>query len=105
MRWLSRAACSAGSAAVALTEPALRTVWLQAHDDALPVLGELLARRTGAAPDDLRVKVHAATLNGALRAAAEDFAQRFADDPEASDNEIAACLLAALLAAAEGLPY
>ncbi|MFC8448814.1 TetR/AcrR family transcriptional regulator [Kitasatospora sp. NPDC057223] len=88
-----------------LTEPALRTVWLQAHDDALPVLGELLARRTGSDPDDLRVKVHAATINGALRAAAEDFALRFGDDPQASHNEIATCLLAALLAAAEGLPY
>ncbi len=88
-----------------LTEPALRTVWLQAHDDALPVLGELLARRSGGSPDDLRVKVHAAALNGALRAAAEEFALRFADDPRASDGEIAACLLTALLAAAEGLPY
>ncbi|MGW5867297.1 TetR/AcrR family transcriptional regulator [Streptomyces sp. NPDC055239] len=87
------------------TDPALRSVWLQAHDDALPVLGELLARRSGGHPDDLRAKVHAATLNGALRAAAEDFAQRYADDPEASGGEITACLLAALHAASEGLPY
>ncbi|MGW6058127.1 TetR/AcrR family transcriptional regulator [Streptomyces sp. NPDC055189] len=87
------------------TDPALRTVWLQAHDDALPVLGQLLARRSGSHADDLRVKVHAAALNGALRAAAEDFAQRYADDPKASGAEITACLLAALNAAAEGLPY
>lgn len=88
-----------------LTEPALRAVWLQAHDDALPVLGELLAGRSGRSPDDLRVKVHAATINGALRAAAEDFAQRFADDNDASDAEIAVCLHTALHAASEGLPY
>lgn len=87
------------------TDPALRAVWLQAHDDALPVLGELLARRTGGSPGDLRIKVHAATLNGALRAAAEDFAHRYGDDPDAAGSEIAACLLDALRAASEGLPY
>ncbi|WP_030542021.1 TetR/AcrR family transcriptional regulator [Streptomyces albus] len=87
------------------TEPALRAVWLQAHDDALPVLAELLAGRSGASPDDLRVKVHAATVNGALRAAAEDFALRFGDDAGAAGDELAACLHAALRAAAEGLPY
>lgn len=87
------------------TDPALRAVWLQAHDDALPVLAQLLAQRTGTSPDDLRIKVHAATLNGALRAAAEDFAHRYAEDPQASGSEIAACLIASLRAAAEGLPY
>lgn len=87
------------------TDPALRSVWLQAHDEALPVLGKLLAQRSGGTADDLSVKVHAATLNGALRAAAEDFAQRYADDPTASGAEITACLLAALRAAAQGLPY
>ncbi|WP_069741732.1 TetR/AcrR family transcriptional regulator [Streptomyces sp. EN23] len=87
------------------TEPALRAVWLQAHDDALPVLAELLARRSGGSADDLRTKVHAAAVNGALRAAAEEFAHRYADDPEASGEEIRACVLAALRAAAEGLPY
>ncbi|MFC8226460.1 TetR family transcriptional regulator [Streptomyces sp. NPDC057287] len=87
------------------TDPALRTVWLQAHDDALPVLAQLLAERSGSSPDDLRIKVHAATLNGALRAAAEDFARQFAEDPEAAGSEIATCLLVALRAASEGLPY
>ncbi|MFC9165066.1 TetR/AcrR family transcriptional regulator [Streptomyces fungicidicus] len=87
------------------TEPALRAVWLQAHDDALPVLGGLLARRSGADTGDLRVTVHAATLNGALRAAVEDFARRYADRPDAADAELARCLDAALRAASEGLPY
>ncbi|MBK3541666.1 TetR family transcriptional regulator [Streptomyces rubiginosohelvolus] len=87
------------------TEPALRAVWLQAHDDALPVLADLLARRSGGSAEALRTKVHAATINGALRAAAEEFAHRYAEDPEASGDEIAECVLAALRAAAEGLPY
>jgi hypothetical protein len=86
-------------------EPALRAVWLQAHDDALPVLTELLARRSGSSADDLRVKVHAATINGALRAAAEDFAVRFADEAKVSEEDLAACMHAALHAASEGLPY
>ncbi|WP_320773848.1 TetR family transcriptional regulator [Streptomyces sp. CRN 30] len=99
------------------TEPALRAVWLQAHDDALPVLTELLAERSGADAGDLRVAVHAATLNGALRAAMEEFARKYAQIPNTSDassapgasgapgDEIAACLDVALRAAAEGLPY
>ncbi|MET7452937.1 TetR/AcrR family transcriptional regulator [Streptomyces sp. NPDC005574] len=86
------------------TDPALSAVWLQAHNDALPVLGKLLAQRSGASADDLRVKVHAAALNGALRAAAEDFARRSSAAHEASDD-ITACLLAAVRAASEGLPY
>lgn len=88
-----------------LTEPALRAVWLRAHDDAQPVLRALLAGRADANPDTLRVRVHAATLNGALRAAAEDFAQRYAEDPDTPDDEIIECLRLALTAAAEGMPY
>lgn len=84
------------------TDTALRTAWLQAHDEALPVLTSLLAERAGTAQDDLRVKVHAATLNGALRAAAEAFAHLRAADPDA---EIGPCLETALRAAGEGLPY
>ncbi|NLU75302.1 TetR family transcriptional regulator [Streptomyces sp. HNM0575] len=88
------------------TEPALRAVWLQAHDDALPVFTELLARRAGKPSDDLRVKVHAATINGALRAAAEDFALHCTDDDaDTSQSTLAASLHVALEAAAGGLPY
>ncbi len=87
------------------TEPTLRAVWLQAHDDALPVLRELLSRRCGDSANDLRVAVHAATLNGALRAAAEEFAQRVAEDRNTPDDEIIECLDVALRAASEGMPY
>lgn len=87
------------------TEPALRAVWLQAHDDALPILCGLIAERSGASPDDLRIKVHAATINGALRAAAEDFAQRCKNNPDTGPEELTACLRTALRAATEGLPY
>ena len=87
------------------SEPSLRLVWLQAHDEALPVLAGLLARRSGGDPDDLRVKVHAATLNGALRAAAEDFAADFADQADLAPAELTTRLQAALRAASEGLPY
>ncbi|MFG2407681.1 TetR/AcrR family transcriptional regulator [Streptomyces brevispora] len=87
------------------TDPALRAVWLQAHDEALPVLAQLLAERSGGSADDLRTRVHAATINGALRAASEDFARRYAEEPEAAGSEIATCLLVALRAASEDLPY
>ncbi|EGX58428.1 TetR family transcriptional regulator [Streptomyces zinciresistens K42] len=86
-------------------EPALRAVWLQAHDDALPVIAGLIAVRAGLPPDRLRVKVHANMVNGALRIAAEDFAARCAEGAEASPDALAACLHTALQAVTDGLPY
>lgn len=83
------------------TEPALRTVWLQAHDDALPVLADLLAERSGHSADDLRIRVHAGVLNAALRVAAEAYASNTA----ATDEELVEYLRIALEAAAEELPY
>ncbi|WP_146225958.1 hypothetical protein ACQ9ZG_32590 [Streptomyces araujoniae] len=58
---------------LACTDPALRPVWLQAPDDALPVLTQLLAHRTGSDTQDLHVQVHAAVVNSALRIGAENF--------------------------------
>lgn len=86
-------------------EPALRDVWLRAHDDALPVLVELLAARSGRSSGDLAVHVHAATLNGALRAAAEDFARHAAGTARATADDLSARLRTALAAATQGLPY
>jgi AcrR family transcriptional regulator len=57
------------------TEPGLRAVWLRSHDDAEPLLVAALARRAGLDEDDLRVRVRAAMINGALRVAVEQYAR------------------------------
>jgi AcrR family transcriptional regulator len=82
------------------TEPGLRAVWLQAHDDAEPVLAAALAERVGLQKDDLRVRVWAATINGALRVAAEQHA--LGEDSSRDDH--VEVVRAALRIAAAGLP-
>jgi AcrR family transcriptional regulator len=57
------------------TESGLRAVWLRSHDDAEPLLVAALARRAGLDEDDLRVRVRAAMINGALRVAVEQYAR------------------------------
>ncbi|WP_461020661.1 TetR/AcrR family transcriptional regulator [Streptomyces daliensis] len=57
-------------------EPGLRAVWLRVHHDAEPVFTDIIAARTGADPADLLPRVKAVMLNGALRVAAEEWAQR-----------------------------
>ncbi|MGH1565356.1 TetR/AcrR family transcriptional regulator [Mumia sp. DW29H23] len=86
------------------TEPSLRAVWLDVHEDALPVFAEILARRCGRSVDSLEVKVHAATVNGALRAAVEHYERTTAPGAH-SVERLFGCLDAALDAAARGLPY
>ncbi|MEW2704613.1 TetR family transcriptional regulator [Streptomyces koyangensis] len=86
---------------LACSDPALRPVWLQAHDDALDILAGLLAHRSGQVRDALPVQVHAAILNSALRIGAEDFVLRSAQDPHALPRH----LLAALRIASDSLPY
>jgi len=81
------------------TEPALRAVWLQSHDDAEPVLVAALAERSGLAEDDLAVRVRAAMVNSALRVAVEQHAMRASADPEA----LLTATRAALRIAAAGL--
>jgi AcrR family transcriptional regulator len=84
------------------TEPGLRLVWLHSQDDAEPVIAEALARRAGLAGPDLTVRVHAATINGALRAAMEHYA--FSTEPAATDPAaLRVAVRDALLAAARGL--
>ncbi len=80
------------------TEPSLRAVWLRSHDDAEPLLVAALADRSGLAPDDLRVRVHAAMINSALRVAVEQhaFGQK--------EGDLVADLRAALRIATSGLP-
>jgi AcrR family transcriptional regulator len=82
------------------TEPGLRAVWLQSHDDAEPLLVAALARRAGLEEDDLRVRVRAAMINGALRVAVEQYAR----GSEVDEKALLEAVRAALRIAGEGLP-
>lgn len=82
------------------TEPGLRAVWLQSHDDAEPLLVAALARRAGLEEDDLRVRVRAAMINGALRVAVEQYARGTGVDEKA----LLEAVRTALRIAGEGLP-
>lgn len=84
------------------TEPALRAVWLHAHDDAEPVFATALARRDGTSPDDLTIRVRASMLNSALRAAVEHHA--FHTDPsDPQEARLSEAVRAALRIAATGV--
>jgi AcrR family transcriptional regulator len=84
------------------TEPGLRLVWLHSQDDAEPVIADALARRAGLAAPDLTVRMHAATINVALRVAMEHYA--FTADPAAGDPDaLRETVRDALLIAARGL--
>lgn len=82
------------------TEPSLRAVWLQSHDDAEPLLVAALARRAGLDEDDLRVRVRAAMINGALRVAVEQYAR----GAEVDEKALLEAVRTALRIAGEGLP-
>jgi AcrR family transcriptional regulator len=84
------------------TEPGLRLVWINSVDDAEPVIADALARRAGLPGPDLATRVHAAAVNGALRAAMEHYA--FTTDQAAADpEELRATVRDALVIAARGL--
>ena len=55
-------------------EPGLRAIWLATHERAEVVLADLVAVRLDRAPEDLVVRVQAATINTALRLTLEDLA-------------------------------
>ncbi|WP_307866692.1 hypothetical protein [Streptomyces sp. NE5-10] len=46
---------------LARTEPALRAVWLQSYDEAVPAFARALVDRAGLPPDDLRPALQAAS--------------------------------------------
>jgi len=88
------------------TEPGLRAVWLQSHDEAEPAFARALAARAGLPADDLRPVIQAAMLNAALRAAAEHYAWRGGDaesGPAEAGAELASSFRSALAVAEEGL--
>jgi AcrR family transcriptional regulator len=90
---------------LSLTEPGLRVVWLQAHDDAERAFAAALARSTGRAADDLLVEVGAAMVNAALRVAVEHHA-RTAEDGSPHDAEgLVHAVREALRAAVGGLRF
>lgn len=84
------------------TEPGLRAVWLQTHDEAEPAFARALAERAGLPADDLRPTVQAALLNAALRAAVEHHAWHTAD-PATARADLETALRTALAVAAAGL--
>ncbi|MFF0700040.1 TetR/AcrR family transcriptional regulator [Streptomyces tendae] len=88
------------------SEPGLRAVWLQTHDEAEPAFARALAERAGLPDDDVRPAVWAAMLNAALRAAVEHHAYRAAEPdsgPATVQADLADTLRAALALAAVGL--
>ncbi|KOV35620.1 TetR/AcrR family transcriptional regulator [Streptomyces sp. XY152] len=88
------------------TEPGLRAVWLQTHDEAEPAFARALAERAGLPADDVRPAVWAAMFNAALRAAVEHHAYRVTEpgpDPAAARADLAETLRTALAIAAAGL--
>ncbi|MFF2510673.1 TetR/AcrR family transcriptional regulator [Streptomyces sp. NPDC058086] len=88
------------------TEPGLRAVWLQAHDDAEPAFARALADRAGLPAVDLRSEIQAAMLNSALRTAVEHYAWRTDEeqpDPAVAEAELVSTVRSALAIVAEGL--
>lgn len=54
-------------AVLAATEPAVRTAWLMARDQARRELAEAIAHRTRRPPDDLQVLLYAAAASASVR--------------------------------------
>ncbi|MET9911138.1 TetR family transcriptional regulator [Streptomyces sp. NPDC006476] len=90
------------------TEPGLKAVWLQTYHEYDGQLAEILAERAGCDADDLHIRIQAATINAALRVAAEHYAWRErVGRSEPGQNESAGlseALRTAVLTAAQGLP-
>ncbi|WP_281904675.1 TetR/AcrR family transcriptional regulator [Phytohabitans aurantiacus] len=83
------------------TEAGLRAVWLQSHHDAEPVFATALAQRAGLPDDDPTVRIQAAMINSALRAAVEHYAFR---TDTANQEELTASVRMAMATVARGLP-
>jgi AcrR family transcriptional regulator len=87
------------------TEPGLRAIWMQAHDDAEPAFATALAARTGDTADSLQTRVQAAVINAALRVGVEHYAWYATPQrPDESYRALIEVIRSALLTAALGLP-
>jgi AcrR family transcriptional regulator len=102
---VSPADSDATLAVVALSrrEPGLRALWLVVYELAEPVLAQVVADRLGRSPEDLAVRVQAATLAAALRITTEDLAADLADGRRRSDDEGGERLSEAVRAATHGV--
>lgn len=89
--------------AMSRTEPAFRAIWLVLHERTERVLAEVVADRLGRAPDELAVRVQAATLGVALRITTEDYAVALADGVDRSADDVIARLSEAVRAATHGV--
>jgi AcrR family transcriptional regulator len=90
------------------TEPALKAVWLQTYHEYDGQLAEILAERAGCDADDLHIRIQAATINAALRVAAEHYAWRERDGRAEPDQDESAglweALRTAVLTVTQGFP-
>ncbi|MFD3683538.1 TetR/AcrR family transcriptional regulator [Nocardiopsis sp. NPDC058631] len=86
------------------TEPGLMAVWLEVHHAAEAVFADVIAARTGGSADDLAIRVQAATLNAALRLAAEEQVRHHRGADAASGGGMSALVRTALTAAVPSLP-
>ncbi|MDL5159917.1 TetR/AcrR family transcriptional regulator [Actinomycetospora termitidis] len=84
-------------------EPALRAIWLVVYERAEAVLAEVVAERLGREPDELAVRVQAATLAAALRITTEDIAADCADGRTRPREEGLARLSEAVRSATHGV--
>ncbi|MFI6579174.1 TetR/AcrR family transcriptional regulator [Nocardiopsis sp. NPDC050513] len=84
------------------TEPALAAVWLEVHHAAESVFADIIAERTGGSAEDLDVRVQAATLNAALRLAAEEWVRR--TERKGDEPGMGRLIRDALATAVRGLP-
>jgi AcrR family transcriptional regulator len=89
-------------AVVALSrdEPGLRAVWLVVNERAEPVLAQVIAQRLGRSPEELAVRVQAATLNAALRITTEDVAAALLEGSSPKDDDAAVARLSEAVRAA-----
>jgi AcrR family transcriptional regulator len=82
-------------------DPALGAVWARVNQESEQRLAPLLAERTGAAPDDLGIRLAAAAATAAIRVAVETWA--LADAPAAKATPVAELASGAMRTLTAGL--
>lgn len=103
----SRADIDAVLAVVRMTrdEPALRAVWLVLQERAEPTFAEILGKHTGQPPEAPGIRMHAATLNAALRVATDELATATAEGVSSDAVDRHRKRVAEALRATAALPF